>query len=69
MDDSNHLWQDILKFSRDKYKLGSGLIVLGILGLLLPVMPGVILVLLGFYLIKPEWFERAKQWFGKSEKG
>ena len=66
MNESNHLWKDILKFSQDKYKLAAGLIIVGTLGLLLPVMPGILLILAGLVLLKPEWYERAKKWIRKS---
>jgi len=66
MSDTNPLWQDIIKFSRNKSKLGIGFILLGLLGLVLPIIPGILLLTVGVFLLKPEWYESFRQWFEKS---
>jgi hypothetical protein len=65
MSDTNPLWQDIIKFSYNKTKLGVGFILLGILGLIIPVIPGILLLSVGVFLIKPEWYESLRRWFEK----
>jgi len=66
MSNRNPLWHDIIKFSRHKSKLAVGFIVLGILGLILPIIPGILLLGIGLFLLKPEWYESFRRWFDKS---
>ncbi len=65
MNDSNPLWQDIIKFSQNKTKLAVSFIALGIIGLILPILPGTLLLAIGIFLIKPEWYESLKKRFQK----
>ena len=65
MSDPNPLWHDIIKFSRNKFKLAVGFIALGFLGLVLPIIPGILLLAMGIFLLKPEWYEIFRQWFEK----
>jgi len=48
-----NLVDEIRDFQKDKKKLIPVLIVLGILGLFLPILPGVALLVFGFLLIFP----------------
>jgi uncharacterized protein YqgC (DUF456 family) len=57
------LWQDIVRFSRDKYKFAFVLVLLGIIGLVIPVIPGLLLILGAVFLIKPEWYHKFKKFF------
>jgi hypothetical protein len=66
MSDKNPLWHDIVNFSRHKSKLAIGFIVLGFLGLILPIIPGILLLGIGVFLLKPEWYESFRRWFEKS---
>jgi hypothetical protein len=61
----NPLWQDILKFSKNKKKMAVGFILLGLLGLVLPIIPGFALVAMGFFYLKPEWYEKFRSWLWK----
>jgi uncharacterized protein YqgC (DUF456 family) len=65
MSESKPLWQDILQFSRRKTKMAVGFILIGILGLALPIIPGLLLLTVGVFLIKPGWYESFKRWFEK----
>ena len=62
-EDKKPLWEEIVDFTKSKNKLAISLIAIGILGLILPVTPGLLLVALGIYLLKPEWAEKVKELF------
>lgn len=47
------LWEDILKFSKGKYTLAFILVMFGLLGLIIPVIPGLLLLLMAVALFKP----------------
>ena len=61
MAEQKALWRDILQFSKHKNKLAVGFIGLGMFGLVLPVIPGIALLAVGLFLLKPEWYERLKK--------
>ncbi|KAA3611315.1 MAG: hypothetical protein D8M58_15220 [Calditrichaeota bacterium] len=50
---SRPLWDDILKFSRKKYGWAFLLILIGLFGLVIPVIPGLLLFLFAAALLKP----------------
>ncbi len=60
------LWEEIVDFTKSKNKLAVVLIALGILGLVLPIIPGILLIAVGVYLLKPEWIEKVKEQFRKN---
>ena len=60
MQEKKPLWEEILNFSKHKYKIGGVLIFLGVIGLALPILPGILLLAVGIMLVKPEWFEKLK---------
>ncbi len=47
------LWEEIVDFTKSKNKLAVALIALGLLGLVLPILPGLLLIAVGIYLLKP----------------
>ena len=57
------LWEEIVDFTKSKNKLAVALIALGVVGLVLPILPGILLILVGIYLLKPEWVEKIKEQF------
>jgi hypothetical protein len=59
--DKKPLWEDILTFSKDKYKIASLLIIIGTLGLVFPIIPGLLLIGFGLLLLKPEWYEKIRK--------
>ena len=63
MENKKPLWEEIKNFSRHKYKWAVLLIVLGVLGLALPVIPGILLLAIGLYILKPEWYDKLKKKF------
>jgi hypothetical protein len=62
MTQTNPLWEDILKFSRNKKKMAIVFIFLGFLGLILPIVPGFALLALGVFYLKPDWYAKIKRW-------
>ena len=68
MDNKEPLWQNIKNFSNTKVKLGVGLIILGSLGLVLPVIPGILLLAVGLFLLKPEWYEKFRERFSSGRE-
>ena len=71
MENKRPLWQDIKNFSDKKLKLGFGLIFLGLLGLVLPVIPGILLLAIGLFILKPEWYDKFRKKFniGNQDEG
>ena len=67
MENKDPLWHEIKKFSKHKSKIAIGFILLGLLGLVLPVIPGILLLLIGLFILKPEWYEKFKRKFGIGE--
>jgi uncharacterized protein YqgC (DUF456 family) len=60
---SQPLWQDIVRFSRHKYKFVFALVILGLVGLVIPIIPGMLLLLAAIFIIKPEWYYKFKKFF------
>jgi preprotein translocase subunit Sss1 len=57
---SNPLWKEILKFSRRKYGLAILLLFIGLLGFLIPVIPGVLLIIFAVALVKPGMMQKLR---------
>lgn len=57
------LWEDILSFSRNKYLIAIVLILVALLGLVVPIIPGLLLFLLALALLRKGWMPRLrKRW-------
>ena len=54
MNENKSLYDEMKEFQHEKKKYFIGLIILGFLGLLLPIIPGLALIGLGIVLIIPE---------------
>jgi len=65
------LWKDVLKFSRRKYGLAAILVLLGLLGLIIPVIPGLLFILMAIALFKPGLMSKIrsklKSFFGTTQ--
>jgi hypothetical protein len=61
MEKRKALWLDIAQFSKRKYKIAVLFILLGLAGLVLPVIPGFLLLGVGIFILKPEWFETVRR--------
>lgn len=53
MRNKKSLYEEIVDFQRFKKYVGIPLIALGLVGLLLPLLPGIVLIFLGFMLVLP----------------
>ncbi len=60
MPQGNALWEDIARFSKNKYKIAAAFIIVGLSGLILPVIPGLLLLTVGIFILKPEWFAKLR---------
>ncbi len=56
------LWEDILKFHKSRITLGILLVILGSFGLFIPILPGLIVILLGLALLAPDKFGSILEW-------
>jgi membrane protein DedA with SNARE-associated domain len=54
------LWGEILNFSRKKYILAFILVLLGLLGIVVPVIPGLLLLLFAAALLKPGLMKKVR---------
>ena len=58
------LWEDIVEFARKKKWLAAALIIIGLFGLIVPIIPGLLLIGVAVFLLKPEWWDRFKKRVG-----
>ena len=66
---SKPLWEDILEFHKNRQLLGIILVILGSAGLLLPILPGLLVIILGLALLAPDKFGSIFNWMRtKSDK-
>jgi hypothetical protein len=57
------LWEEILRFSKNKYLLALILILIGLLGVVVPVIPGILLFLLAIALLRKGMMARIRRYF------
>ncbi|MFZ5515614.1 MAG: hypothetical protein ACOY90_03185 [Candidatus Zhuqueibacterota bacterium] len=67
MKQQNSLYEEMKKFRSEKKLYSIVLLVLGVIGLVLPIIPGFLFIGLGLALLYPkqgtELLERIKRWF------
>jgi uncharacterized protein YqgC (DUF456 family) len=67
MEKKNSLYDEMKKFQNEKKNYVIALFILGILGLIFPIIPGLLLIGLGVALISPKYgealLEKIKKWF------
>lgn len=67
MEKKNSLYDEMKKFQGEKKNYIIALLILGILGLIFPIIPGLLLIGLGIALISPKhgeiFLEKIKKWF------
>ncbi|HES58933.1 MAG: hypothetical protein JW956_03560 [Calditrichaceae bacterium] len=54
------LWEDIRQFSKTKYFIAVALILLAALGLIVPIIPGIIFIILAIALFKKGWMSKIR---------
>jgi hypothetical protein len=54
-DQKNPLWEDILKFSKNKYILAALLILISLTGIIIPIIPGIFLFIIAVALLRKGW--------------
>ena len=57
------LWEDIVDFSKNKYILALVLVIVGLLGIIIPVIPGLFLLFLAIALFKKGWMAKFRKKF------
>ena len=60
------LRKEIRLFGRIKGFVAIPLILIGVLGLVLPIIPGTVFLVVGVILLVPSLEEKMKSWFGKN---
>ncbi len=64
---SNNLIEEIRQFRKNKIFLGMGLIAIGLLGFILPAIPGMVVLGLGVWLLFPrkvdQWLDKIRSFF------
>ena len=72
MDKRRPLWEDIKRFSKNRYLLVLLFIVLAVIGLVVPIIPGLALLILAIALLKKGWMakirRRIRLWNIKSDQ-
>ena len=57
------LWDDILAFSKNKYLLAIILILIGMLGIIIPIIPGILLFVIAVALLRKGTMSSIRQRF------
>ncbi|RMH62697.1 MAG: hypothetical protein D6677_09315 [Calditrichaeota bacterium] len=60
-EDPRPLWEEIRRFSRRKYGWALILLVLALLGIVIPVLPGVLFLMLAIAIIRPGMMARVRK--------
>ncbi|HID39804.1 MAG TPA: hypothetical protein EYP36_09870, partial [Calditrichaeota bacterium] len=54
----NPLWEDILKFRKNKLILAVILVLVGLTGIVVPIVPGLLLFIVAIALFKKGWMQK-----------
>ena len=57
------LWDEILSFSKNKYVLAIVLVLIGLTGIIIPIIPGILLFVLAFALLRKGTMKNIRQRF------
>lgn len=57
------LWEEIRTFSKNKIVIAITLVLVGLLGIIIPVIPGIFLFLLAIALFKKGWMTKFRKKF------
>ena len=59
------LWDEILSFSKNKYLLAALLVLIGLLGFVIPIIPGILLIVMAVALLRKGTMKALRKRFGK----
>ncbi|MEJ2545184.1 MAG: hypothetical protein P8Y99_14040 [Calditrichaceae bacterium] len=59
--DKKPLWEEIRSFSKTKYFIAIALIILAALGIIVPIIPGIIFIILAIALFKKGWMAKIRE--------
>lgn len=62
-DEKKPLWKEIRSFSKTKYLIAIALIILAVLGIIVPIIPGIIFIILAIALFKKGWMSKIRERF------
>ena len=62
-DEKKPLWEEIRKFSRTKYFIAIVLLILAGLGIIVPIIPGIIFLILAIALFRKGWMSKIRERF------
>ncbi|NOX90407.1 MAG: hypothetical protein GXO77_15470 [Calditrichaeota bacterium] len=62
---SKTLLDEIKKFRSHKYFWVAGLLLLGLSGLIIPILPGFLFIILALALIRPGWMAKIRKYLKK----
>jgi hypothetical protein len=57
------LWQEIKRFKKSKYLWAIALLAVALLGLVVPIIPGILIVIIVLALFKKGWMEKIRNRF------
>ena len=57
------LWEEIKSFSKAKYIIALALLLLAILGIIVPIIPGIIFLILAIALFRKGWMSKIRERF------
>ncbi len=68
--DSNKkpLWNEILNFSKNKYITALILVLIGLLGIIIPIIPGILLFVIAVALLRKGTMQKLRRRFRSSRK-
>ncbi len=64
----NPLWEDILKFRKNKLVLAVSLVLIGLTGIVVPIVPGLLLFILAIALFKKGWMQKIRSRLNRKKK-
>lgn len=67
-DYKNPLWEDILKFRKNKLILAVTLVLIGLTGIVVPIVPGLLLFILAVALFKKGWMRKIRARLNRKKK-
>ena len=67
-DSKNPLWEDILKFRKNKLIIAVVLVLIGLTGIVVPIVPGLLLFIIAIALFKKGWMQKIRARLNRKKK-